>query len=116
MSGPETKFDTGDVVRHRPSGEEWLVAFVANGRLVNVGWPESSAPVGEFELVRKATPEQRLALLRRMAESSGSRAAYARRTLAPPPPPEPPTVEQRIAALEARVADLERGGRPRTAP
>lgn len=78
--------DTGDAVLHRPTGETWLVAYVAAGgeHLVCCGWPESSAKVADCELVAAATAGGRRLLLERMAAMEGpdSRKAYAARRLA----------------------------------
>lgn len=76
--------DTGDHVKHHPSGETWLVAYVTGDRLVACGWPESMVPLSDCLLVKKATPEERTNLLHSMAQSSGSRAAYAQAALAKP--------------------------------
>jgi hypothetical protein len=75
--------DTGDVVRHTPSGERWLVAYVHRDYVCCCGWPESLAPVADCVLLESATPEQRLILLRQMAamEGSDSRKSYAKRRL-----------------------------------
>lgn len=76
--------DTADVVLHRPTGEEWLVAYVANGKVCCCGWPLSYAPVSDCDLVRKATAEERADLIRRMAEISqpDPRRSYALEALA----------------------------------
>lgn len=51
----------GDVVLHRPSGEQWTVAYAdpARNDLGWFGWPEGIARLSDCELVEKATPEQR---------------------------------------------------------
>lgn len=58
--------DTGDAVVHGPTGETWLVAYVEDGQLAWCGWPEGTADVSDCTLVRKATPEQRVTLLREL--------------------------------------------------
>lgn len=75
--------DTGDTVLHRPTGEEWLVAFVDNDRLAWCGWPEGFALLADCELLTKAAPGEREALLKQMAvmRSSDSRSRYAKRAL-----------------------------------
>jgi hypothetical protein len=78
------EIDTGDVVLHKPSGEQWLVAFVEGDMLCACGWPESLAPLADCTLVTRATPEARISLLHEMARSSGARASYANRALAAP--------------------------------
>ena len=65
---PDT-FDTGDVVRHGPTGEVWLVAYVDGQHLAWCGWPSGHALVSDCTLVKKATPEERIALLRQLATS-----------------------------------------------
>lgn len=78
--------DTGDAILHSPSGETWLVAYCDHGYVCCCGWPESLAKVEDCELKRKATPEQRISLLKQMAESNrDSRGSYARATLAKEP-------------------------------
>lgn len=74
--------DTGDHVLHRPTGEKWVVAFVEGDVLFWCGWPEGCAALTDCELVRKASPEQRRALLIDMQGTQGLRGAYARRALA----------------------------------
>lgn len=71
----------GDVVRHRPTGEQWVVAFVDGDRLWWCGWPEGQAQLSDCELIETATEEQRLSLLLRMAKSTGRRGEYAREVL-----------------------------------
>lgn len=81
MSEP---FETGDAVRHTPSGEVWQCGFVRDGFLYNNGWPLGITPVTEFYLVQKATPDQRRALLQRMAamsDKSDPRRRYAQSVL-----------------------------------
>lgn len=73
--------DTGDVVRHRPTGEQWVVAFVDGDHLWWCGWPEGRAQLLDCELVEKTTEEGRLSVLLRMAKSSGRRGEYAREVL-----------------------------------
>lgn len=76
--------DTGDHVKHGPTGESWLVAFVEGDRLAWCGWPEGSADLADCTLVQKAAPGEREALLRSMAEigDGDMRGRYARRAQA----------------------------------
>jgi hypothetical protein len=62
------QIDTADAVLHRPTGETWLVAFVDGDRLTPCGWPLSQAALADCELVRAATDEQRIGLLKQMAD------------------------------------------------
>ena len=72
---------TGDVVRHRPSGEEWLVAYVDGDRLAWCGWPPGDAPLLDFELVRKATEKEYWATVHMMENSGGRKGEVARELL-----------------------------------
>lgn len=56
--------DTGDVVLHKPSGEEWVVACVTEPYLYWCGWPYGDARLDDCELIRKATPEEKLRILK----------------------------------------------------
>lgn len=84
-----TTIDTADHVRHRPSGQYWLVAFVENGHLCACGWPCELVPLEDCELVQKAAPGERDKLLRDLAAMGGSdpRRSYAVRRLAEAPKP-----------------------------
>ena len=75
--------DTADHVRHGPSGESWVVAYVRGDRLAWCGWPQGEAALADCTLTKKATPEQRIKLLREMAasESGDMRSSYARQRL-----------------------------------
>lgn len=72
---------TGDAVRHKPTGETWLVAWCENGQLCACGWPETIAKEADFVRIREATDEESEALLREMAHLPDARGAYARRML-----------------------------------
>jgi len=75
--------DTGDAIRHNPTGETWVVAHVSSNKLCCCGWPEGRAELKDCTLIRKATPEKRLELLKEMANSStgSSRRDHARHQL-----------------------------------
>jgi hypothetical protein len=62
------QIDTGDYVKHEPSGEHWVVACVDGEYLHWCGWPEGDAKLADCTLLQKATPEQRLKLLKELAE------------------------------------------------
>lgn len=72
-------YRTGDVVRHIPSGEEWLVADVTSTHIGCAGWPHTLAPFADVELVEAATDVYHLELLQRMADMSSPdpRRSYA---------------------------------------
>jgi len=89
--------DTGDTVRHTPSGENWLVAYVTGGMLCACGWPCTLVPVTECTLTEKATAEKRLDLLQQLAsgQADDPRRSHALRAL---------TTAQPNAASGAEVA------------
>jgi hypothetical protein len=61
----QDRIGPGDVVRHRPSGEEWTVAYAdyERGDLSWSGWPEGIAKLSDCTLVRKAPPDERAAAI-----------------------------------------------------
>lgn len=59
--------DTGDTVKHGPTGETWIVAYVEGERLAWVGWPQGEARLSDCTLIEKATPEYRDDLLCKLA-------------------------------------------------
>lgn len=60
--------DTGDTVKHGPTGETWVVAYVQGDRLAWCGWPPGEAQLSDCLLVQKAAPGYRDKLLRDMAD------------------------------------------------
>jgi len=80
----DCQIDTADHVHHKPSGEDWVVAYVAADRLAWCGWPQGQAALADCTLLRKATAAERDKLLHEMAASGSDdmRAAYARGRLA----------------------------------
>lgn len=64
--------DVCDVVRHVPSGENWVVACVDGDRLYWAGYPYGgSAALSDCQLVTKASSEDRQKLLVKLAELTG---------------------------------------------
>ena len=74
--------DTADHVHHIPSGEDWVVAYVRGTALAWCGWPEGLAQLADCRLIRKASADERMALLRTMPSTDGARGRYARDALA----------------------------------
>jgi hypothetical protein len=75
------EIDTGDVVRHGPTGERWIVAYVQDGRIAWFGWPPGEASAEDCVLITKATPEAREKYLRTLADMrdhEDARCRYAR--------------------------------------
>lgn len=78
------QIDTGDTVKHGPTGETWIVAYVRGDRLAWVGWPEGEASLEHCTLVQKAPPGYQDKLLREMAamRADDARKRYAAHRLA----------------------------------
>lgn len=81
----EIKIKAGDTVKHRPTGETWVVAFANHerGELSPCGWPESLAKLSDCELVKSCTQEESEELLHRLADLSDPdiRGSWAREEL-----------------------------------
>lgn len=72
-------YRAGDEVLHKPSGETWKLACdEENGRVLIAGYPSSSADVNDLALINRATPGDRLRMLKTAAKSTGARAARAK--------------------------------------
>lgn len=71
--------DTADTVAISAMDEAWIVAYATETHVYCCGWPFAGVPIGECELLEKATPEQRDTLLRDMADMDGGdpRRSYA---------------------------------------
>ena len=64
--------ETADIVKHGPTGEKWLVAYVERDKLCACGWPESLAQLSDCTLIKKATEEEKQQLTQSLAAMSGS--------------------------------------------
>lgn len=84
LGEPWRPIDTGDRVKHGPTGEEWLVARVNGKHLFPCGWPPTRAEVGDCTLLKKATAAERQKLLQELAASQSEHAAWARDALGVP--------------------------------
>ena len=75
-----TQIDTGDHVHHGPTGEDWVVAYVQGDRIAWCGWPCGESRLEDCRLIRAASEEERLALLKQIADMSTDdpRRSYAR--------------------------------------
>lgn len=69
------EIDTGDIVRHGPTGEIWVVARVRDDKLAWCGWPPGWADLKDCTLSKKATPTERTAILEQIAGSKGHHCA-----------------------------------------
>lgn len=78
-SKDQQSIDTGDTVKHGPTGEIWVVAYVDGDRLAWCGWPPGEARVEHCTLVEKATAEYRDKLLRQLADMRPDGDGYDRR-------------------------------------
>lgn len=74
---------TGDTVLHKPTGEEWTIAYANEHEVCPCGWPESFAKPEDCELIKECSEDERWKLLEDIAKGHGSdsRAAYARRMI-----------------------------------
>lgn len=82
------QINCGDTVRHRPSGEEWLVAAadVQADDLMWCGWPEGMARASDCDVTKRASPEEQRKL---HSELTGSRRRMADRVYGPIEEPAP---------------------------
>lgn len=79
-----TTFRAGDAVFHRPTGEEWLLAWAENSRVSACGWPETIAEAADCELVQACSDEKHVEMLRTWAvrQDNDYRSRVCRRQLA----------------------------------
>lgn len=76
-----TRIRAGDHVRHRPSGEIWVVAFAdyESGDLAWCGWPEGVARIADCDLVEKASDDEHARIVAQIILSGGMRACGVQR-------------------------------------
>lgn len=61
----------GDIVSHKPSGEQWLVAKVCeNGDIIAAGWPCTYGRAADCELIEACGDIQHADLIRRLRNLS----------------------------------------------
>lgn len=53
-----TPFRCGDIVRHKPTGETWVVAWDSDGTIAPAGWPDCRGLTSDCEMVRAASDEE----------------------------------------------------------
>jgi hypothetical protein len=70
---------TGDIVRHYPSGEDWVVAWADHetGYMAPCGWPTCQAKIADCSILKRATDEAYDALVDQLALSGRSDAHKA---------------------------------------
>jgi len=71
----------GDHVRHRPSGESWVVAYQDGEYISWCGWPAGEARAADCEVIKAATDEEHRAMLDRLADLDDKRGRMARAAL-----------------------------------
>lgn len=73
-------FRTGDMVRHRPTGETWVVAYAdpSTGYMAWCGWPAGRALITDCTLTEAADDEAHQRWLREVVNSTDFRANRAR--------------------------------------
>lgn len=81
----KTKIQIGDIIKHNPSGEEWVVAFAdyERNQLSPLGWPESCASLSDCELVEKVNEEKFLYWLEKIKDVDDFRSRHALRLYGP---------------------------------
>lgn len=67
-------FRAGDQVRHRPTGEDWLIAAVLpNGTdVMPYGWPATIAKAADCTLLKDASDEEHHTALEELARGEGN--------------------------------------------
>lgn len=73
MSEAKREFRTGDVVFHKPSGEQWLLAWADDVYVYPYGWPDSRAEAVDCKLLEAASDEKHAKCLAEVAESKSDR-------------------------------------------
>jgi hypothetical protein len=77
-----SSFRAGDVVKHRPSGEEWVLSCdEERGEVLPAGWPESVGKADDCDLVTQASDTTRMDTWRHVSCIDGYRGAIARKQL-----------------------------------
>ena len=80
----------GDIVHHKPSGEDWVVAYmdVERNEIAWFGWPPGFAKLSDCELLESVSIDESLKAIVDWAKKSQSerdghdyRISYAKRTL-----------------------------------
>lgn len=77
----EIRIRCGDVVHHRPSGEDWVVAYAdyETGDLSAFGWPDSIGRLADCDMVRRASDEEHAGYVARTAGELDRRGAIIQR-------------------------------------
>ena len=79
MTTDPTAFRAGDIVNHSPSGEAWILANDEdNGRVMPCGWPESMAEAKDCTIVKAATDDERMDMLRKWSALGSDKDSRAR--------------------------------------
>lgn len=60
------------MIRHRPSGETWTLAWADESEVICCGWPETFAKASDCVLVKAASDEEYIAMLRQVSEACPS--------------------------------------------
>lgn len=87
MGGPGApahayRYRAGDVVLHKPTGNDLILAAdERNGVMVSAGWPEVVADREDCQLIRVASDQGRITMLRNAVLCGGTREKWAREDL-----------------------------------
>lgn len=62
---------TADIVHHKPSGEDWVVAWAdhESGDMAPCGWPTCQAKIADCTVTREASDADSAALVERLSHS-----------------------------------------------
>lgn len=73
---------TGDHVKHGPTGETWVVAYVDGDRMSWLGWPPGEARIADCTVIKESSDEEHERILRQLlASQDGKRARMAQTRL-----------------------------------
>lgn len=72
----------GDHVHHKPTGEDWVVAYVDGEYLGMWGWPAGEAKVVDCTLTKSCTDAEHLKWLQDGAKAEGKSGRKAQEALA----------------------------------
>lgn len=72
------QIEIGDVVKHGPTGETWVVCRVGGDSVYPAGWPPSCGEIKDCTLVRKATADEKADIIKQCMGLPASDARHIR--------------------------------------
>lgn len=64
--------DTGDIIRHKITGDRYLVACCHPPIVYPIGWPSTPLRLDDVELVHEATDAERSMHIEALSQSTGN--------------------------------------------